>query len=181
LGPFEAVRIHLESDGTVVVSVGTGSQGQGHATVLSQIAATQLGVDPSSVVVRAADTNLPGNGGSTVASRTAVTAMSSAQLAAVDVADQLRKLAAERMEAAEADLVLEDGFVRVAGQPGAEMSLAELAAPRSRSPPTRRSRPPDRRTPSDATSPKSRSTPRPGSSPCSTTRWPTTAARCSTR
>ncbi len=128
LGPFEAVRIHLESDGTVVVSVGTGSQGQGHATVLSQIAATQLGVAPSSVVVRAADTSLPGNGGSTVASRTAVTAMSSAQLAAVDVADQLRKLAAERMEAAEADLVLEDGFVRVAGQPGAEMSLAELAA-----------------------------------------------------
>lgn len=128
LGPFEAVRIHLENNGTVVVSVGTGSQGQGHATVLSQIAATQLGIDPSQVVVRAADTDLPGNGGSTVASRTAVTAMSSAQLAAVDVADQLRKLAAERMEAAEADLVLEDGYVRVAGQPGAEVSLADLAA-----------------------------------------------------
>lgn len=128
LGPFEQVRLHLEADGTVVVTTGTGSQGQGHATVLSQIAATQLGVDPRAVVVRAADTDLPGNGVATVASRTAVTAMSSAQLAAVDVADQLRRLAAERMEAAEADLVLEDGKVRVSGQPGAEVTIAELAA-----------------------------------------------------
>jgi aerobic carbon-monoxide dehydrogenase large subunit len=128
LGPFEAVRMEVGGNGSVVVTTGTGSQGQGHATVLSQIVASQLGVDPRFVTVRSADTNLPGNGGTTVASRTAVTAMSSAQLAAVDVADQLRRLAADRMEAAEADLVFEGGMVKVAGQPGAEVSIAELAA-----------------------------------------------------
>ena len=128
LGPHEQARVQIEDDGTVAVIVGANSQGQGHATVLAQICASELGVDPRSVVVKAGDTDQPGTGVATVASRTAVTAGSSTHLAAVEAASILRRLAAEHLEAAEADLVLEDGEVRVAGQPGSGVTFAELVS-----------------------------------------------------
>ncbi len=128
LGPFENAQVGLGPDGRVIVQVGTGSQGQGHATVLAQICATHLGVAASAVEVRAGDTALGGTGVATVASRTAVTAGASTDGAARELADRIKHLAAARLEAAEHDLVLEDGYVRVAGQPGSGVSFADLAA-----------------------------------------------------
>ncbi len=128
LGPHEQARVQIEADGTVTVVLGANSQGQGHATVLAQICATELGVDATSVVVKAGDTDQPGNGVATVASRTAVNAGSSTHLAAVETASILKRLAAEHLEAAEADLILEDGEVRVVGQPDAGVGFAQLAA-----------------------------------------------------
>lgn len=128
LGPHEQARVQIEADGTVTVVLGANSQGQGHATVLAQICATELGVDATSVVVKAGDTDQPGNGVPTVASRTAVNAGSSTHLAAVETASILKRLAAEHLEAAEADLILEDGEVRVVGQPDAGVGFAQLAA-----------------------------------------------------
>jgi carbon-monoxide dehydrogenase large subunit len=128
LGPHEKAIVRLDDDGRVEVVVGTGSQGQGHATVFSQIAADALGVHPYDVIVRTADTDLGGTGGSTVASRTAVTAGSSTHAAAGALALMLRRLAAEELEAGVDDLVLEDGFVKVRGQPGAAIPFARLKA-----------------------------------------------------
>jgi carbon-monoxide dehydrogenase large subunit len=128
LGPFEEVGMEVAADGQVTVTAMTGSQGQGHATVYTQICASSLGIDPAMVTVRSADSDLPGTGGSTVASRTAVTAGSSAYLAAEALADRLREMAAERFEASEADIVLEAGWARVAGSPDVEVSLAELSS-----------------------------------------------------
>lgn len=127
LGPFEGARVEVLPSGEVVVATGAASQGQGHATVFAQLCAQELGVDPVQVTVRAADSDYYGYGISTVASRTAVMAGSSVHLAAAKVAALAKKLAAGHLEAAEADLVLEDGMVKVAGQPGAEVSLGELA------------------------------------------------------
>lgn len=123
---FEEVRVGLESDGSVTVTVGTGSQGQGHTTVYSQICATLLSVDPESVTVRNADTDLTGNGVATVASRTAVTAGSSTHVAAEALARRLREIAADHLEAAVADIVLEGAAAKVAGSPGSEVSFADL-------------------------------------------------------
>lgn len=127
LGPHERVRVAVDDDGVVHVTVGANSQGQGHATVYAQLCATELGVDPSSVVVHAGDSDLPGNGVATVASRTAVTAGSSTHLAASDLASRLRDHAARHLEAAAEDIVLEDGSARVAGVPGTAVSFADLA------------------------------------------------------
>lgn len=127
LGPFEQARVELSPTGDVMVTVGTGSQGQGHGTVLAQLAAAALGVDPVDVQIRSGDTSLPGNGVPTVASRTAVAAGSSTKLAADGLADLIRRRAADMLEAAEADLVLDDGTVAVRGQPGASITFAELA------------------------------------------------------
>ncbi|MDH5504510.1 MAG: xanthine dehydrogenase family protein molybdopterin-binding subunit, partial [Acidimicrobiia bacterium] len=127
LGPFEGARVEVLPSGHVVVDTGAATQGQGHSTVFAQLVSSELGVDPSRVRVRGGDTEHYGYGISTVASRTAVTAGSSVHLAARAVADLARTLAAEHLEASEADLILEDGYVRVVGQPGAEISLGALA------------------------------------------------------
>jgi carbon-monoxide dehydrogenase large subunit len=128
LGPFEGARVEVLPSGDVVIDTGAASQGQGHATVFAQLVADELGVDPSRIRTRAADTAHYGYGIATVASRTAVTAGSSVHLAAREVADLARTLAAEHLEASEADLILEGGMVKVVGQPGAEVSLGALAA-----------------------------------------------------
>ena len=127
LGPHESVRVDVLDDGTVDVVVGTGSQGQGHATVYAQIVSTELDIDPRLVRLRSADTELAGTGVATVASRTAVTAGSSAALAARTVADHLRDQAAEHLEASPADLVFSGGSIQVAGSPGSSVTIAELA------------------------------------------------------
>jgi carbon-monoxide dehydrogenase large subunit len=128
LGPHEQAIVEMDAAGAVTVITGAGSQGQGHATVLSQIVASALGVDPRSVTIRSADTINPGTGVPTVASRTAVTAGSSTSIAAENVADLVRGVAADMLEAAAADLILDEGYVTVAGQPDVRLSLAEVAA-----------------------------------------------------
>ena len=44
VGPYEGGHIRVETDGSVVVSTGLTSQGQGHQTMLAQIVADELGV-----------------------------------------------------------------------------------------------------------------------------------------
>ena len=126
--PFEGATVRVEPTGKVVIQTGAASQGQGHATVFSQICADLLGVDIDRVAVESADTGVFPLGIGAIASRTAVTAGSSVHLASMQVRQKAIKAASEILEAAEADLVLEDGAVRVAGIPDLKVSLADLAA-----------------------------------------------------
>ena len=128
LAPFEGATVRVEPTGKVVIQTGAASQGQGHATVFSQICADLLGVDIDRVAVESADTGVFPLGIGAIASRTAVTAGSSVHLASMQVRQKAIKAASEILEAAEADLVLEDGAVRVAGIPDLKVSLADLAA-----------------------------------------------------
>lgn len=127
LGPFEGAEIEILPDGTALINTGAASQGQGHATTFAQIASEVLGIEPTDFVVRSADSDRYGYGISTAASRTMVTAGSSVHVAAEQVADLARQLAAEHLEASIDDLVLTAGRVAVRGQPDSGVSLAELA------------------------------------------------------
>ena len=127
IAPFEGANVRVFPSGKVVVTSGAGAQGQGVRTVLAQIAAEQLGVDPASVLVEIGDTSLFPMGVSTVGSRTTVTAGSSVHLAAVEVRDKAIRLAAEALECAPADLEIADGAVRLKGVPDKHIALAELA------------------------------------------------------
>ncbi len=128
LGPYEGVRMEVMTNGDVVIETGAGAQGQGHATVFAQICAQHLGVSPDRVRVRGGDTGRYGHGIGTVASRTATTAASVVDLAAGDLANTIKKLAAEKLEASTHDIVLVDGVAMVIGQPGTEIPLGELAS-----------------------------------------------------
>lgn len=128
LGPAESARVEVDVDGRVVVKVGVASQGQGHATVFGQLAGEVMGAAPGEVVVLAGDTDVHPKGISTVASRTAATAGPAVHQAASTVAEQVREMAADMLEAAPADLTMENGVVQVVGQPGASLSLAAVAS-----------------------------------------------------
>ncbi len=128
LAPFEGATVRVQPTGRAVIYTGAASQGQGHATIFSQICADILGVRIEDITVEAADTGTFPLGIGAIASRTAVTAGSSVHLAASAVRQKALKVASEMLEADEADLVLEDGAVHVAGVPNLKVPLATIAA-----------------------------------------------------
>ena len=127
IGPYEGARVQVQSNGRVSVSTGIGTQGQGHFTVFAQIAADQVGVNVEDVDVVTGDTDTFHWGAGTFASRGAVVAGNAINEASKDVRAKILKLASEHFEAAEADLILGDGQVQVAGVPDKVVSLGELA------------------------------------------------------
>ena len=128
LAPFEGATILVEPTGKVVIRTGAASQGQGHATTFAQICADALGVRFEDISVEGADTGTFPLGIGAIGSRTAVTAGSSVHQAAVAVRAKAIKIASELLEAAEHDLVVEDGVVKVAGVSGLNMPLGQIAA-----------------------------------------------------
>jgi carbon-monoxide dehydrogenase large subunit len=127
VAPFEGATVRVLPSGKAVVVTGAASQGQGLKTILAQIVADTLGLEPAQVEVRAADTGEFPHGLGTIASRIAVTAGSSTHLAANEVRAKALKYASMKLEAAEADLELEGGVVRVKGVPDMKVELGEIA------------------------------------------------------
>ncbi|MFC6087129.1 aerobic carbon-monoxide dehydrogenase large subunit [Sphaerisporangium aureirubrum] len=127
VGPYEGGHVQVTSDGRVHVSTGLTSQGQGHETVFAQIAATELGVPIDRVSVVTGDTRRFGYAVGTFASRAAVMSGNAIALACRKVRDKALRIAAEALEADPRDLEIEDGQVRVVGNPGASIPLATVA------------------------------------------------------
>jgi aerobic carbon-monoxide dehydrogenase large subunit len=127
IGPYEGAKLRVQASGKVILASGIGTQGQGHTTVLAQVAAEQLGVDVRDVEVITGDTDQFDWGAGTFASRGAVVAGSATQEAAKLVRQKILKAAAEHFECAEADLVLAAGKVAITGVPGNAVTLGELA------------------------------------------------------
>ena len=128
IGPYEGARVQVESTGKVSVATGIGTQGQGHYTSFAQIVAEHLGVAVKDIDVTTGDTDLFHWGTGTFASRGATVAGNAVNGAAKNVREKILKMASDLLEAAEDDLELVDGEVRVRGVPHRGISLAELAA-----------------------------------------------------
>lgn len=128
----EYARSELTEAGTVVVRTGSTSNGQGHETAWSQIAAAVLTVDPALVEVVAGDTGRVRDGWGSTASRSAQIGGSAILRTASRVRERARELAAEMLEAAPDDLVLQEGAFSVAGVPDARLGLGEVAAEAAR-------------------------------------------------
>ena len=126
-GPFEFGNVRVSPTGQITVSTGAAPMGQGLATALAQICAEAFGVRAQDVVVVAGDTAAAPLGLGGFASRQTVTAGSSVKIAAQAVAAKARKLAGQMLEAAEEDLEIVDGAVRVVGAPQLAVKLGELA------------------------------------------------------
>ena len=88
--PGEYARVAIEM-GRVVVYCGAGDLGQGFGTMLSQICAEELGLDPAAIEVVRGDTDLVPQGGGTWASRGAILAGNAALEASRGVAAKLRE------------------------------------------------------------------------------------------
>jgi CO/xanthine dehydrogenase Mo-binding subunit len=128
IGPYEGARVQIQPSGKVSVVTGVGTQGQGHFTSFAQIVADQLGVGVEDVQVVTGDTDRFHWGTGTFASRGAVVAGNAVNEAAKDVRRKVLKLASKLLEAAEEDLELVDGEVRIKGAPSKSVTLAKLAS-----------------------------------------------------
>ena len=135
LGPQETADVTVSKSGAVHVYCGGTSIGQGIETVLAQIAADALGVDPGVVSVTTGDTAAQPFGAGSWASRSTVVGGSAVHLATAAVRERAIQLAARIFEVDIADVEVRDGAVAVRGDPGARVSLGEIAqaaAPDSR-------------------------------------------------
>lgn len=111
----EAVHLKLQKDGTVSLYIGTQSNGQGHATAYAQFVADKLGLDIAQIDVRQGDSDELEKGGGTGGSRSIPLGGVSAARAGDDLAEKLKKLAADELEAAPADIELVEGTARIVG------------------------------------------------------------------
>jgi carbon-monoxide dehydrogenase large subunit len=127
LGPQETADVTVSKSGGVHVYSGGTSVGQGIETVLAQIAADALGVDPQAVHVTAGDTAAQPFGSGSWASRSTVVGGSAVHQAATAVRERAVELAARILEAAQEDLDLAGGSVSVRGDPAVRLSLADIA------------------------------------------------------
>jgi carbon-monoxide dehydrogenase large subunit len=125
-GP-ETANIRLERDGGVTVLIGSQSTGQGHATSYAQLVAERLDLPPERVRVMQGDTDAIATGAGTGGSSSIPVGGVSVDRASKTLADQLKQLAADALEAAPTDMEIADGAVRVAGTDRV-ISFADLAA-----------------------------------------------------
>ena len=125
--PEENVEIRFETDGTVSLVTGTQHIGQGHETTFPQIVAQRLGIADRLVHLRQGDTDLIAAGGGHGSSRATYMAGTAICRAADEILDRGRAIAAEALEAAEADLQFEDGRFVVSGTDRA-IGLLDVAA-----------------------------------------------------
>jgi CO/xanthine dehydrogenase Mo-binding subunit len=126
--PLESAVVRVGPDGGVTVVSGAAPQGQGHVTMFSRLVGRVLGVAPDAIEVLTGDTALVAQGGGTYGSRTAAIGGSAALLASRAVSDKARRIAAHLLEAAAADVVLDEGRFSVRGLPSRAIGWVEVAA-----------------------------------------------------
>ncbi len=128
LGPKDAVRISLQTDGTIELVTGGASLGQGYETVMAQICADALGVDYRSIRVVHGQTDRIADGIGAHASRATVMTGSAAHDGALKLRSMLLEAAAGLLQTPAGRLEISDGRIRLNGEEsGPSITLIELA------------------------------------------------------
>ena len=129
VGTGEHARIEVLDDGRAVVYTGTSPHGQGHVTSWSMLAHEQTGIPMDQIDVVWGNTDLVPEGSGTMGSRSLQQGGNAVYLAAADLVDKARKVAAKLLEADDADVVLDKDAAafHVAGTPSLAKSWAEIA------------------------------------------------------
>ena len=119
--------VKINSDGTATIITGAQENGSGAVMGLPLLAAEVLSLPPEDFAIRYQDTDIaPWDLGS-CGSQTTINNGRAVIAASEAVRDQLFLLAAEQLEASEADLELVGGYARVNGSPNACISIRKLA------------------------------------------------------
>jgi carbon-monoxide dehydrogenase large subunit len=125
-GPeFAAVRVN--GDGTVRLTIGSQTNGQGHETGFKQILSEHLGVDFDDIAVIQGDTDAMPTGSGVGGSRAIPVGGATVADAALKIQERAKARAAEMMEAAAADIVYEDARFTIVGT-DRSVTLADIAA-----------------------------------------------------
>ena len=120
-----AASLKMNEDGSFNLLVGATDLGTGSDTVLAQIAAEVLGVPHTSILVRSSDTDVTPFDVGAYASSTTYLSGEAVRKVALDVAKQIKKVAAEVLEKPLSELKLKGG--QVVAKDGAALDLSRIA------------------------------------------------------
>jgi aerobic carbon-monoxide dehydrogenase large subunit len=128
-GAGETAKLEVSGDGSATVYTGSSAHGQGHHTAWAMLVQDELGIPMDNVTVVHGDTDLIPVGVGTYASRSLQLGGSAVHKAAIEVKDEARRQAADMLEAAEADVVLDTGtgLWQVRGDPDTSLSWGQVA------------------------------------------------------
>ena len=125
--PSENVDIRFEADGTVTLITGTQTIGQGHETTFPQILSDRLGIPDGQIRLVQGDTDRIPMGGGHGSSRATYMGGTAIWRASEEIIAEGTRIAAEALEAAEADIHFADGSCVVAGT-DRSVALLDVAA-----------------------------------------------------
>jgi len=125
--PTENVDIRFETDGTVSLVTGTQTIGQGHETTFPQILADRLGIPNELIRLVQGDTDRIPLGGGHGSSRATYMGGTAISRASEEIIAKGTPIAADGLEAAEADIRFSNGRFEVAGT-DRSIALLDVAA-----------------------------------------------------
>ena len=123
----ERTQVTVGGDGHVDIVIGTGPSGRGHETVFAQVISEYLGVPFDGISVRIGDTAFVLDGGGTQSNRSMRLGGTVLVHASETIIEKGKRIAAELMEAAEADIDFSDGVFAISGT-DRSMGIFEIAA-----------------------------------------------------
>ncbi len=127
-GARDTTHVRVGPGGDVVVLTGVTSPGSGNETGIAQIVADSLGCELSRVRVVQGDTETCPFGSGNFSSRSLMLGGSAAMLAARDLRDKLRTVAASMLEVSPEDVEAEDGTLFVRGSRGRAVAFDDVVA-----------------------------------------------------
>ena len=122
----ESAEIRFAPDGTATIMMGTHSHGQGHETAFRQLTQELLGLEFEDMTVIYGDTETIGHGKGTFGSRSICVGGAALKRASEKIIERGKQIAAHMLEAAEADIVFDDGEFAVSGT-DRKVTLKEVA------------------------------------------------------
>jgi carbon-monoxide dehydrogenase large subunit len=125
-GVYESGSVRVHPTGKVEVFTGSHSHGQGHETTFAQVVADRLGVPLGDVKIHHGDTEEIPYGMGTYGSRSLAVGGSAIVKAIDKIVEKGKKIAAHKLEAAEADIDFENGQFTVKGTDRA-VSIQDVA------------------------------------------------------
>ena len=128
MGSGDYGSVEIKADGGAIVRTGSSSHGQGHHTAWAMIVSQTTGIPMDKIEFRFGDTDDVDRGGGTGGSRSLQVGGSAAKLAAESVIEKARQRAADLLEAAVEDVVIDTvrGAFHVKGSPTPARTWAEL-------------------------------------------------------
>jgi carbon-monoxide dehydrogenase large subunit len=125
-GGWEAGTVRIERTGKVTVLTGASPHGQGQETTFAQIVADEFGIEPEDVVTLHGDTARVAAGIGTFGSRGTAVGGTAVYLAAQDLKEKLKKIAAHNLESTPDNIEFAVGKLVVKGDSGRSMTFNDV-------------------------------------------------------
>src|SRR5262245_15923635 len=124
---IDSAELRIHPTGKAILKLGVKAQGQGHETTFAQIVSNEIGIPVTDIKVVEGDTDNTPYGLGTYASRSTPTGGAATAVIARKLADKAKKIAAHLLEAADADIELENGKFSVRGTPERSVTIGDVA------------------------------------------------------